>query len=292
MLEGSVVALITPFDENGNIDYWKLRELIEFQYKNNTKNLLVLGTTSESSSMSEKEKVELLLYVIMKIKKRMKLVVGVTSNNTLTAVKNAQKYEAMGANYLLVITPYYNKCNTDGLINHFTLIADSVNIPVILYNVPSRTNLNIGCEVIKSLKKHPNIIGIKEASNDINHIIETSLLCDDKFCLYCGNDELLIVFILIGCKGAFNVYGNIDPRLMNSYFEEKDIFRLKDLHAKYYELFKLLFVEVNPIPIKALMNYQGFKVGDYRLPLTKMNELNFKKLVSKYNERYNLSKTV
>lgn len=292
MLEGSIVALITPFLDNGDIDYCKLSELIEFQYQNKTKNLLILGTTSESSTLTEKEKIELLLFVIKKNQKRMKIVVGITSNSTLVALKDAKKYEAMGADYLLVITPYYNKCNTNGLIAHFKTIADNVNIPIILYNVPSRTNVNISCDTIKILKQHPNIIGLKEANNDITHIIEVSNFCDEKFHLYCGNDELLIIFILLGCKGSFNVYGNIDPCLMNLYFSEKNISKLKDIHKEYFKIFKLLFIEINPLPIKALMNYQGFKVGGHRLPLTKMNEDNLNRLVFEYSIIHNFSKTV
>ncbi len=290
MLDGSIVALITPFLDNGKIDYEKVLELLEFQIQNGTKHLLVLGTTSESPTLSEVEKIELLNYIVAKNKKRLKLVVGVTSNDSRAAVLKAQNYEALGADYLLVLTPYYNRCNTEGLIKHFELIADNVSIPIILYNIPSRTGVNIEVEVMKELKKKNNIIGVKEANRSITHLLDVASICDDSFALYGGNDDLLYLFLCLNCQGFFNVYGNIDPSLMNRFwFLKNNLSLLFATHQEYYALFKMIFIETNPIPIKALMNYQGFKVGGYRLPLTEMDEDHLKQLINEYKKVSNIS---
>ena len=209
MIKGSIVALITPFTENNTINYNKLYELIEYQYICGTDALLILGTTSECSTMTDIEKDTLVDFVIKQNDKRMKIIVGVITNVTSLAIDKAKRYERMGADALLVPPPYYNKTNRCGLIKHFKMIASSANIPIILYNIPSRTSLNLDYEMIKELKKISNIKGIKESSKDINQIIDVASICDDKFSLFCGNDELSYIFLSLGDKGLINVYGNL-----------------------------------------------------------------------------------
>ena len=281
ILKGSIVALITPFDKEGKVNFEKLEELIEFQYINETKNLLILGTTSESPTLLESEKDKLVKFIVKKNRKRMKLVVGVTSNNTKEAIKKALKYESYGADYLLVISPYYNKTNEVGLIKHFNAIADVVKIPIIIYNIPSRTGINIDVSIMKELKKHSKIIGVKEANRDISHILDVNAICDENFNLYCGNDDLLVLFLSLKSPGTFTVYGNLEPQLLNAFYNTEDI---NTLHNKYYQLLKTIFIETNPIPIKALMNYEGMDVGSYRLPLTNMKPENYQQLIYEYEK--------
>lgn len=281
MIKGSIVALITPFNENNTINYNKLFELIEYQYNCGTDALLVLGTTSECSTLSEEEKDSLVDFAIRQNNKRMKVIVGVISNVTQIAIDKAKKYEKMGADCILVPPPYYNKTNRSGLIKHFKMIAQSVNIPVILYNIPSRTSLNLDYSIIQELKEVRNIIGVKESSKDINQIIDISSLCDENFSLYCGNDEFSYIFLTLGAKGLINVYGNLEPKyfknLINIY--ENNEYLAKKYFLHYYDLFKILSIDINPIPIKALMNYTGLNVGLCRLPLDKLDDINFKKVI-------------
>ncbi len=286
MFKGSIVALITPFNENFTINYNKLFELIEYQYICGTDALLILGTTSESSTLSEYEKDQLVDFIIRQNNKRMKIIVGVISNVTQTAIEKAIKYEKFGADGLLVTPPYYNKTNKSGLIKYFKMIAHSVNIPIILYNIPSRTSLNLDYTIISELKKVSNIIGVKESNKDINHIIDIANICDEEFSLYCGNDELSYIFLSLGAKGLINVYGNMEPKiiknLINIFYENE--FLARKYFLKYHDLFKSLSIEVNPIPIKTLMNYIGLDVGLYRLPLDVMDENNYRSLIDIYEK--------
>lgn len=286
MLEGSIVALITPFTENYNINFKKLYEMIEYQYLSGTNALLILGTTSESSTLSEYECDQIVDFVIKQNNKRMKIVVGVITNSTKASILKAIKYESFGADYLLVNPPYYNKTNKRGLIKHFNMIASSVKIPIILYNIPSRVGMNIDVDIMKELKENANIIGVKESNKDINHILDVANICDDNFSLYCGNDDLSYFFLSIGAKGLINVYGNIEPKvirnLINIYMENTLL--AKQYFFIYYKIFKVIFIETNPIPIKALMNYKGLNVGLYRLPLDEMDENNYKKMIETYIE--------
>ena len=284
MLKGSIVALITPFTKNNNISFKKLYELIEIQYFSQTDGIVILGTTSEAATLNEYECDQIVDFVIKINNKRMKIVVGVIDNVTERAIKKAQKYEKMGADYLLVSPPYYNKTNSSGLIKHFSLIANSVKIPIIIYNVPSRIGFNINIDDFIKLKEIKNIVGVKECGKDITHIMDLANICDDNFSLYCGNDDLSYLFLSLGAKGLINVYGNIEPKVMKNIihlFDENEYLARK-YFFKYYELFKTIFIETNPIPIKALMNYVGLNVGLYRLPLDKISEVNLEKLIKIY----------
>ena len=284
MLKGSIVALITPFNQDGTINFKKLRDLIEIQYFSQTDALLILGTTSESSALADIEKEQIVEFVIRQNAKRMKIVVGVICNNTYEAILVAQKYEKMKADYLLVSPPYYNKTNSTGLIKHFTSIASSVIIPIVIYNVPSRVGMNIGIEEFEILKNVTNIVGVKECNKDINHIIEISKIADNNFSIYCGNDELSYLFLTLGAKGLINVYGNLEPKviknLINIFDNNETLAR--EYFFNYYDIFKVMTIETNPIPIKDLMNYIGLNVGLYRLPLDKMGDNNRKIMIEKY----------
>lgn len=293
MLKGSIVALITPFNDDKSINFIKLRDLIETHCFAQTDALLILGTTSESSSLSLIEKEQIVEFVVRRNAKRMKIVVGLITNNTLEGIEHAKKYESMGADYLLVSPPFYNKTNSTGLIKHFSFIAASVKIPIIVYNVPSRTGMEISIEDFIEIKKNPNITGVKESSKDINHIIDLFQISDDNFHIYCGNDELCYVFLSLGAKGIINVYGNLEPRVIKNLiniFDNNELLGRK-YFFNYYELFKVLSIEVNPIPIKELMNYVGLNVGLGRLPLDKMAEKNKKILIEKYIKTKNIRKT-
>lgn len=291
MIKGSIVALITPFLESKAIDYKKLYELIEYQYINGTDALLILGTTSECATLNEYEKDQLVEFVIKQNAKRMKLIVGVMTNSTDVAIKKSIKYEALGVDALLLIPPFYNKTNKKGLINHFKLIAHSVKTPIILYNIPTRVGMNLDYVILNELKQISNIIGVKESNSDFQHILSTIKLYDDSFYLYCGNDELSYLFLSLGASGLINVYGNACPwvikNLINIY--EENPLLAKKFFLDYIDLFKALTIEVNPIPIKSLMNFIGMNVGECRLPLFKMDNENYIKLVLEY-KRTNIIK--
>lgn len=284
LLKGNIVALITPFNDDGSVNYLRLRELVEFHYFNKVDALLLLGTTSESPTLLDFEKEEIVKCVINQNNKRLKIVVGISENKTEDAVINAIKYEKMGADYLLVLTPFYNRCNYEGLYLHYRLVANSVKIPIILYNIPARTGVNIDIDVIKKLKLIPNIIGIKEANKDISHILNMSYLCDENFKLYCGNDDLSYLFLALNAAGIINVISNFDPYLISSLisiYDENPSLAF-NFFNKCYELLKCMFIETNPIPIKSLMNYNNMNVGGYRLPLCNMEKETFTKLINAY----------
>ena len=283
-----ITALITPFNENGTINYKKIKELIEFQYLNGTNGLLILGTTSESSTLSEEEKENIIKYVIKENNNRMEIIAGVIENSTQNAIIKSLKYKSLGVNKLLVISPFYNKTNNEGMIQHFTKIAQAVDIPIILYNVPSRTGVNIDLSVIRDLMKVENIIGIKEASKDINHITQLAFMCNNKFSLYCGNDDLLLTFLSLNCKGIISVVSNIKPDII---YNTLKIYEINPLTAfsyykYYYDFICSLFIEVNPMPIKAIMNFCGIDLGVYRLPLTKISAENYLKIINIYTKTF------
>ena len=211
-----ITALITPFKENGAVNFNKIKELIEFQYINGVNGIVILGTTSESSTLSDAEKEAIIEFVVKEVQSRICVIVGVIENSTKEALYKAKRYQELGADKLLVISPFYNKANKIGMISHFKIIAANIDIPIILYNVPSRTGVNIDIDVISELRKEKNIIGIKEASKDINHIIGVSTVCDSNFSLYCGNDELLLTFLSLNAKGVISVLSNLKPRVVNN----------------------------------------------------------------------------
>ena len=263
MLKGIYTALITPYKENKKINYEKFIELIEEQINKGVDGLVILGTTGEASSLTNKEKNDLVDLAILVINKRVKLIVGCSSSNTLEASKFALKLSKKKIDYLLVLTPYYLKTNNEGVIKHFNEIANKSKVPIIIYHVPSRTGQYIDKCVIKELSKHKNIIGIKEASGDLSYIDSIKEYLNDDFILLSGNDDLLIETLKKGGSGIISVLSNVYPEvsiktynlcLNNKYKEASEYYK------KYIDFIKLLFIEPNPIPIKEVMNYLNKEV--------------------------------
>lgn len=272
---GSAVAIITPFTESG-VDFEKLEELIEFQIKENTDALVICGTTGEASTMPDDEHKAVIKFAVEKVNKRIPVIAGTGSNDTKHAVYLTQYAESVGADAVLSVTPYYNKTTQKGLYQHFKIVAESVKIPVMLYNVPSRTNLNIDPQTVKALSEIENITAIKECN--LNQVGEIVNLCGDDITVYSGNDDQVLPLLALGGKGVISVMANIIPKETHNLvasFLDGDIAESRRIQLKYLDLVKALFVEVSPIPVKAAMNLMGMNVGNCRLPLVEMTEKNF-----------------
>lgn len=279
MLKGSIVALVTPFNEDGSVNYEKFGELFEYHIENSTDGICILGTTGEASTLTFEEEEKIVKYAVEKVNKRVPLIVGSGSNETDKAVKMSKKYSELGADYVLVITPYYNKTNESGLIKHFTMVADNSKCPVIMYNVPSRTGMSISLNAISVLSKHPNIWGIKEASGNISYSIKVSEYLSNDFHMLSGNDDIITPMMSIGACGVISVLANCCPNQVAkicSLCENNNYKEALDLQLKLLSFTNDLFIEVNPIPVKEAMNYLGFNVGGYRLPLDYMSSNNKK----------------
>ena len=277
MFKGSGVAIITPFTKNNKINYTKFAELIEYQIKNQTDAIVVCGTTGEASTLSENEKKELINFTVEVVKKRIPVIAGTGGNNTSNVVTLSKYAQKVGADGLLIVTPYYNKCTQNGLYLHYKEISDNANIPIILYNVPSRTGVNIETETLVKLSNLPNIIGIKEASSNISQIMDIFSRIDKKFLVYSGNDDQILPILSLGGQGVISVLANIYPKETHDIcyeFFNGNIDVSRQLQFKYLDLIKSLFKEVNPIPIKEALNYLGYDVGKCRLPLCDMSTKN------------------
>jgi 4-hydroxy-tetrahydrodipicolinate synthase len=277
LFKGSGVAIVTPFKENG-IDFKKLEELLEWHISENTDAIIICGTTGEASTMSEQERFETIKFTIDVVNKRVPVIAGTGSNNTKAAVEMSRFADAAGADGLLVITPYYNKTTQKGCIEHFKAIASKVNIPIIIYNVPSRTGLNILPATLYELSKINNIAGVKEASSNIVQIAEIAAMCHDKLDIYSGNDDQVIPVLSLGGAGVISVAANIIPKDMHEmcrkYFDG-DYKGALSMQLNMLPLIKALFAETNPIPVKTAMNLMGMDAGLLRLPLVEMSSKNF-----------------
>ena len=272
-LKGSIVALVTPFQEDGRVDFDKLKELLEWHVENGTDGILVLGTTGESSTMTHEEDDAVVECTIKTIAKRIPVIVGSGSNCTQTAIEKSKEYEKMGADALLVISPYYNKATTQGMIQHFTSIADAVSTPIILYNIPGRTGCSISEEAIRVLSKHPNICGIKEASGNLSYTTSIARYLNDEFIMFSGNDDMIVPLLSLGASGVISVLANIMPKqthdMVNAYLNQDPKTALA-YQLDLLDVIHALFIEVNPIPVKEALNMIGKNVGGYRLPLCEM----------------------
>lgn len=271
---GSGVALITPMNADGSVNYDVLSQLIEFHVNNHTDAIIACGTTGEAATLSEEEHCEVLSFVAEKVNGRIPVIAGTGSNDTSTAVALSKSACKSGADALLVVTPYYNKTSQQGLIKHFNVVADAVDIPIILYNVPSRTGCNIQPKTYEELCKHPNIVAAKEASGNISAVATIRSLCGDNLDIYSGNDDQTVPFMSLGALGVISVFANICPAEMHkicSLCLENDFAEASMLHFKYLELMNELFSDVNPIPVKTAMNLVGFDAGECRLPLVPMS---------------------
>lgn len=276
MLKGAITATVTPF-KNNRINYSKMEELIEFQIENNIDGIVVCGTTGESSTLSEAEKKKLIKFTVDTVNNRIPVIAGTGCNDTKKSLSMSKYAEDVGADYLLLVSPYYNKTTQAGLINHYEYIADNTSVPSILYNVPGRTGLNISADTTIKLSEHPNIIGIKEASGNIPQAMEIINETEDDFLVFSGNDDIIIPMLSIGAKGVISVLSNVLPKEthdMCTYYEKGENTNAKYLQLQYLDLIQKLFIEVNPIPIKEAMNLLGFNVGPTRLPLTNMSKKN------------------
>lgn len=271
IVRGSIVALITPFLPNGEVNYEKLGELVDFHLQNKTDALLILGTTGESSTMSHEEDDEVCRYVVNRVAKRIPVWAGSGSNSTQTMLEKSKSFEKIGVEGLLLITPYYNKTNEEGMYLHFKTVADAVSIPCILYNVPGRTGCAISENNVCRLAKHPNIVGIKEASGDIGYAARIACHLSDDFVMYSGNDDMILSMMSLGCSGVISVLANVLPKetheMIFDYLNGEPE-KTRAAQLKYLELVNALFAEVNPIPVKEALNMMGMEVGGYRLPLT------------------------
>ena len=273
---GSGVALITPFNEKNEINFEKLRELLEYHIANRTDAVIVTGTTGESATMSDEEKLAVIKFSVDVVRGRIPVIAGTGSNNTKHAVWLSQEAEKLGADALLVVTPYYNKGNESGIYNHYKEIAENIKIPIILYNVPGRTGVNLSVNLIKELSKLKNIKAIKEASGNISYAAEIARVVPE-IDIYSGNDDMTVPLLSIGGKGVISVSANILPEIVHNMilaFLNKDIDKARELQLKYNDLVNALFIEVNPVPVKEAMNFLGYGVGECRLPLGEMSEKN------------------
>ena len=274
-LKGSIVALVTPFHADGSVNFEKLGELVEWHVGNKTDAVLTLGTTGESSTMTHEEDDAVLQCVIRAAAGRVPVIAGTGSNSTQTMLEKSLRAEKLGADGLLLITPYYNKGNAEGICRHFTAVADAVRIPCILYNVPGRTGCAISVENVEKLSKHPNICGIKEASGDMSYAMRIAHCIGPDFALWCGNDDITIPLLSIGGSGVISVWANIQPRecheMVMDYLEGRRE-RAAAAAVKYLELMNGLFMEVNPIPVKTALNLMGKDAGPFRLPLCEMTD--------------------
>jgi len=280
LFKGSGVAIITPFTEDG-VNFEKLGELIEWHVNSGTDAIIICGTTGEASTMTDDEKKAAYKFTVEKVAKRIPVIAGTGSNDTKHSIELSKYAESVGCDGLLCVTPYYNKTTQKGLIEHYTAIADSVNIPIIIYNVPGRTGLNILPQTLKELSKHKNIAGVKEASGNISQVVEIGTFCSDEFALYSGNDDQVVPLLSVGGIGVISVVANILPKEMHEMvmsYLEGNVKRAMELQLKIKPLNDALFCEVNPIPVKTAMNLLGYEVGPLRLPLTSMSDKNLEYL--------------
>lgn len=278
---GSLVALVTPFAPQGGVDFDMLDRLIDFHLQNGTDGIVALGTTAETPTLSDEEKTAVARRVIDRADGRIPVIVGAGSNNTAHAAELARRYESLGADGLLVVTPYYNKANKSGMRAHFETVAAATRLPILLYNVPGRTGCSISIDVLTELAKVPNIVGIKEASGDIAYAAQCARLVGDGFCLLSGNDDSIVPLLSLGGSGVISVLANVAPRQthdMVQSFLSGDTARARTLQLSLLPLINALFIETNPVPVKKAMDFLGFACGECRLPLGPMAEESAEKL--------------
>lgn len=278
---GSCCAIITPFDKNGNPNFDALAKIIEQQIEGGTDAICACGTTGEASTMNDKEHLGVIEYIVKKVDGRIPVIAGTGSNDTRHGIALCKDAASLGVDGLLIVTPYYNKTSQRGLIHHYETLADSVDKPIILYNVPGRTGVNIAPSTLKALSDHPNIAGIKEASGNMAQVVEMVSLCGDKIDFYSGCDEINVPISSVGGKGAISVLANVAPKQTHDMIQfalDGNFKEAARLQCEALDLINALFCEVNPIPVKEAMNILGFDAGPTRLPLYKMADENVERL--------------
>ncbi len=274
LFKGCGTAISTPFDENG-INLKEFEKLLKFQIKNNADAIIVCGTTGESSTMSEKEKEEIISCAVKTSNGKIPIIAGTGGNNTAKVIENSKKAEQLGVDGLLIVTPYYNKCTQKGLINHYKEIAKNVSLPIILYNVPSRTGVNILPQTCFELSKIENIVAIKEASGNLSQVAQIAYLCGNNLNIYSGNDDQVLPVLSLGGLGVISVLSNVKPKYTHNMiqnFFDGNIEKAIQMQLKALPLIDSLFSEVNPIPVKSALNHIGFNFGIPRLPLTPLSK--------------------
>lgn len=288
IFKGCATAIVTPFNKENKINFDEFRRLVDFQIDNKVNAIVVCGTTGEASTLSKEEKQELIKYCVKVVNKKVPVIAGVGSNYTKDVIENEIYAERVGVDGLLVVTPYYNKTTQAGLIEHFKVIAENTNLPLILYNVPSRTGIDIVPNTYFELSKIKNIVATKEASGDISKMLRIRNLCKDNLNIYSGNDDQIIPFLSLGGVGVISVLSNIMPKFTSEMIEKyfnKEIEEASNMQIKVANLIELLFKEVNPIPIKESLNILGFNVGKPRLPLVECSTKLKEKLEREINRR-------
>ncbi|MDD7334863.1 MAG: 4-hydroxy-tetrahydrodipicolinate synthase [Lachnospiraceae bacterium] len=276
LFSGAGVALITPFHQDKSVNYEMLGRLIDRQIESGTDALIVCGTTGEPATMSEEERLSVIRYAVERTGGRIPVIAGTGGNSTERAAEFSKKAKALGVDGLLVVTPYYNKATQNGLIEHYRMIASAVDLPIIMYNVPSRTGCNLLPEtVLRIAEECPNVVGIKEASGNISQVAKLAALCGNRLAIYSGNDDQIVPILSLGGKGVISVLSNVVPdvvhQIVDSYLNG-DIVTAQKLQLQYLSLANALFTEVNPIPVKAAMQMIGYDAGGLRLPLTELEE--------------------
>lgn len=274
-ITGSIVALITPFTQDGKVNYEKLGELLDWHIANNTDAILILGTTSESPTMSHEEDLEICRFTVERVAGRVPVIASSGSNSTQTVIEKSLDLQAAGADAVMNIAPYYNKANKKGMYHHFADVADAIDIPLIIYNVPGRTGCSIPADVIGELSKHERIIGIKEASGDLSYVAKIAKYANENFAIYSGNDDVILPVLSMGGSGVISVLANVMPKETHDMvmaFLNGDTQGALAEQLRLMNLINNLFIEVNPIPVKEAMNLMGMNVGGFRLPLCEMED--------------------
>ncbi|MEE0859281.1 MAG: 4-hydroxy-tetrahydrodipicolinate synthase [Acutalibacteraceae bacterium] len=289
---GSCVAIVTPMNSDGSVNYDEYGKLIDFQIENGTDAVLACGTTGESAVLDHKEHCSVIEYTLKKVNGRVPVIAGTGSNDTAYAIELTKEAKNMGADAVLSVTPYYNKTSQAGLVAHFSAIANAVDIPMIVYNVPSRTGCNIKPETYVELSKVPNIVATKEAGDKIGEAAKTLALCGDNLGVYTGCDDMTVPVMSLGGIGVISVFANVMPKEMHEITQlclNGDYKKAAEMHLHYLELMNALFCDVNPIPVKAAMNMMGFNCGECRLPLVPLSDKSYSYLKS-VMDKYGLIK--
>lgn len=277
LFTGAGVAIVTPFNADGSVNYDSLRNMLEYQVENGTDAIIICGTTGEASTLTDEEQISVVKFAVDVINKRIPVIAGAGSNDTAHGVQLCKKCEEVGADGLLIVTPYYNKTTQKGLVKYYEAMAGSVNIPVIVYSVAGRTGLNIKPETVAEIAKIDNVVTIKEASGDLSQVAKIANLCGDKIAIYSGNDDQITPLLSLGGKGVISVLSNVAPKYTHDMvmsFLNGDVAKAAEMQVKAIPLVNALFSEVNPIPVKAALNMMGMNAGGYRSPLCEMEDCN------------------
>ncbi len=281
LFTGAGVAIVTPFNDDMSVNYDALGNMLEYQIENSTDAIIICGTTGEASTLTDEEQISVIKYTVEKVNKRIPVIAGAGSNDTRHGIELCKECEAVGADGLLIVTPYYNKTTQKGLVKYYKDMAGATKLPVIMYSVAGRTGLNIAPATVKELTQVENIVAIKEASGNISQVAEIAALCGDDIDIYSGNDDQIIPLMSLGGKGVISVLSNIAPKFTHDMvmaYVDGDIKKAAKMQTECINLCKNLFSEVNPIPVKAALNMMGLNAGGYRPPLLEMDDSNYKNL--------------